>query len=107
MIIIDTERFDCVLELTLQTTMSGLLVIHIGRLQTYFINVIYRARLQIARELNLRIGAFAISILRQFLLLLASSLRAFETEYLVSTSVTVVWTRGLYSGREAIQRMCP
>lgn len=41
MIIIDTERFDCVLELTLQTTMSGLLVIHIGRLQTYFINVIY------------------------------------------------------------------
>lgn len=55
MIIIDTERFDCVFELTLQTTMSGLLVIHIGRLETYLINVIYWA------QLNLRIGVFAIS----------------------------------------------
>lgn len=48
------ERFDCVFELTLQTTMSGLLVIHIGRLETYLINVIYWA------QLNLRI-VFAIS----------------------------------------------
>lgn len=49
------ERFDCVFELTLQTTMSGLLVIHIGRLETYLINVIYWA------QLNLRISVFAIS----------------------------------------------
>lgn len=92
MIIIHTERFDCVFELTLQTTMR-LLVIRIGRLQTYLINVIYSV---IDREgvefKNWRVRNIE-SILRQFLLLLASSLRAFEIEYLVSTSVTVVDAR--------------
>lgn len=60
------ERFDCVFELTLQTTMSGLLVIHISRLETYLINVIYSVEFKNRRVRDID------SVLRQFFLLLAS-----------------------------------